>query len=204
MLLALPIGPLVLPLLHSGNTLAADEMLAGFYAELSLRSPTASLAVVCHGFACQYRDEISFTSRDHARLGEIMAAGRTAPALERQAIAEAVRWFDLRIGPAAGTTHRIARAGPYESGDPGQMDCIDISANNTSLFLVLDRLHLLRHHRVEPPVSRGILIDLRLPHTTAVLAEIRTGQEWAFDNWTRDYGELPEVQPLEQWKTGRD
>ena len=33
---------------------------------------------------------------------------------------------------------RVARAGAAESHDPGQMDCIDLSANNTSLFLLLD------------------------------------------------------------------
>ena len=54
-----------------------------------------------------------------------------------------------------------------ESRATGQMDCIDISANNTSLFLVLMQLKLLHHHRPELPVSRGFLIDGRLPHTTA-------------------------------------
>jgi len=186
------------------STLASDGMLASLYTELSLPLPTTGLIIACHGFGCEYRTEIRLTGADRTRLGAIMAIGRAAPVAERRAVAAAVSWFDRRVGPDAGTTHRVVRAGAHESRDRGQMDCIDISANNTSLFLVLDQLHLLYHHRVEPPVSRGIILDMRLPHTTAVLEEIKSGQDWAIDNWTHPYGELPDILPLEQWKSGRD
>jgi len=102
------------------------------------------------------------------------------------------------VGPAAGTKHRVALA-RSQNGDPGEMDCIDLSSNNTGLFLILDQLHLLHHHRVDHPSSRGILVDGRLPHTTAVLSENRGGRKWAVDNWTHKYGETPDVRPLEQW-----
>jgi hypothetical protein len=133
-----------------------------------------------------------------------MATGRATSMAERRAIASAVSWFDRRIGPAAGTTHRVDHAGAHESGNPGQMDCIDLSTNNTSLLLVLEQLHLLHHHKVEPPVSRGILIDMRLPHTTAVIEDIHSGRDWAVDNWTYKFGELPDVEPVERWKVDRD
>ena len=103
-------------------------------------------------------------------------------------MAAATAWFDRRIGPTAGTTHRIARANGLAEHDPGQMDCIDTSRNNTSLFLLLDQLHLLHHHKVEGPEARGFLIDGRGPHATAVLTDIHTGRQWAIDNWTRKYG----------------
>jgi hypothetical protein len=61
----------------------------------------------------------------------------------------------------------------------------------------------LLHHRPELPVSRGFRVDGRLPHTTAVLSEIKSGEKFAFDNWTRKYGELPEVLPLDEWRLGR-
>jgi hypothetical protein len=114
-----------------------------------------------------------------------------------------VQWFDRRIGPVARTTGRVARAGAAESGDAGQMDCIDISTNNTSLFLVLAQLGAFVHHRPDLPASRGFLLDGRLPHTTAVMSEIRTDQRWAFDNWTRKYGEMPEVMTLDEWRFSR-
>ena len=108
-----------------------------------------------------------------------------------------------RIGPAIGTTKRLARAAVAESGDPGQMDCVDLSTNNTSLFLLLVQLRLLHHHRPDLPASRGFLVDVRLPHTTAVLDEIKAGSKWAVDNWTHSYGELPDVMPLDKWRLER-
>ncbi len=177
---------------------AVDEILATVYAELSLPLPTAKWAVVCHGFGCNYRTEINLGGDDRARLAALLAPGRASPQAERRAIAAAVAWFDRRVGPAAGTTRRVALA-HASSGDPGQMDCIDLSSNNTSLLLILEQLHLLTHHRVERPVSRGILIDGRLPHTTAVVRDLRSDRRWAIDNWTHKYGELPDVEPLDQW-----
>jgi hypothetical protein len=178
----------------------AEGAFAEFYAEFSLRMPTTSLIVVCHGFGCSNQTQIVLTPGDRARLATLLAAGRVSPEAERRALAGAAQWFDRRVGPLAGTTRRVARAGAAESNAPGQMDDIDVSANNTSLFLLLDQLGLLQHHRAELPVSRGFLIEGRLPHTTAVVAEIDSGQRWAVDNWTRKYGELPEVMPLNQWR----
>jgi hypothetical protein len=116
-------------------------------------------------------------------------------------VAAAVAWFDQRVGPKAGTTKRIARAGVLTKTGPGQMDCIDTSRNVTSVLLILDQLRLLKHHQVDSPVARGLLLDGRGVHATAVMRESRSGQKWAVDNWTRNYGERPDVMPLEQWMT---
>jgi hypothetical protein len=183
-----------------GAALAAEEAFAEFYAGLSLRMPTTSLVVVCHAFGCSNQTQIELTTGDRARLSTLMAAGKLSPEAERRALAGAVQWFDRRVGPIADTTRRVARAGIAEGRDSGQMDCIDLSANNTSLFLLLAQLGVLQHHRAELPVSRGFLIDGRLPHTTAIVGETKTGQRWAVDNWTRKYGELPEVMRLEEWR----
>jgi hypothetical protein len=177
---------------------ATDEVIAAVYAELSLPIPTTSAIVICHGFGCQYRTEVVLSNADRSRLASLLAPGAASPEAERRALADAIAWFDRRVGPAAGTTHRVALA-RSQSGDPGEMDCIDLSSNNTGLFLVLDQLGLLHHHRVDHPSSRGFLVDGRLPHTTAVLSEIRGGRKWAIDNWTHKYGEMPDVRPLEQW-----
>lgn len=187
--------------LGEAGALGADETIAEVYAELSLPLPNTSLVVICHGFGCRYRTQVALTASDRAHLKALLGPGVASPAAERRAVANAVAWFDRRIGPAAGTTHRTAHAGIDESA--GEMDCIDTSSNNTSLLLVLKLLQLLHHHRVEPPVSRGYLIDARLPHTTAVLAELKSGAKWAIDNWTHNYGETPDVEPLAAWQSER-
>jgi hypothetical protein len=182
---------------------AYDAAIDLAYTEFSLKPPTAASVTVCHGFGCAYRTEIGLGSGDRARLTALLAAGRASAEAERRAVATAVAWFDRRVGPEAGTTGRIARAGFMTQTGPGQMDCIDTSRNVTTLLLVLDQLRLIKHHQVEGPVARGYLIDGRGPHATAVLRETRSGNKWAVDNWTRKYGEQPEVLPLEQWMSNR-
>jgi hypothetical protein len=182
---------------------ALDSATQRAYAEVSLKLPTTASVVVCHGFGCTRRTEIGLSGADRARLTALLAAGRASVEAERRAIATAVVWFDRRVGPQAGTTHRVARAGVLTKTGPGQMDCIDTSRNTTSLFLILDQLRLLRHHQVGSPVAPGYLLDGRGLHATAVLRETRSGKKWAVDNWTRNYGERPDVMPLEQWMAER-
>jgi hypothetical protein len=145
-------------LLIGGSAIAcaADEVIAAVYAELSLPIPTTTAIVICHGFGCQYRTEVALSNADRAKLASLLAPGAASPEAERRALAAATAWFDRRVGPAAGTTHRVALA-RSQSGDRGEMDCIDLSSNNTGLFLILDQLHLLHHHRVDHPSSRGIV-----------------------------------------------
>lgn len=182
---------------------AYNALISSAYASVSLSFPTTKMVVVCHGFGCERRTAIGLSAGDRTKLAALLAAGRTSADVERRAVAAATAWFDRRIGPEAGTTHRIARANGLAHHDPGQMDCIDTSRNNTSLFLVLDQLHLLHHHKIDGPEARGFLIDGRGPHATAVLIDIHTGRKWAFDNWTRKYGDLPEVMPLDKWMMER-
>lgn len=198
-----PLVALVIFLCGSMPACAYDASIASAYASVSLSLPTTTMVVVCHGFGCDRRTAIGLSARDRATLASLLAAGRTSAAAERRAVAAATAWFDRRVGPAAGTTHRIARANGLSQRDPGQMDCIDTSRNNTSLLLVLDQLHLLHHHKVEAPEARGFLIDGLGPHATAVLLDIHTGRKWAIDNWTHKYGEQPDVMPLDKWMTGK-
>jgi hypothetical protein len=179
-----------------GHALAADPLVARRYRELSLVQPTPAQIVICHGFDCRLRAEVGLTAGDRAHLADVLASGRASPAAERRSVARAIAWFDRRVGPAAGTTHRVARAS-FAQSSPGQMDCIDTSSNTTSMLLVLEQLHLLRHHRVGAPVARGNVLS---PHATGVLTEIKTGTAWAVDTWTHNYGELPDVKLLAVWE----
>jgi hypothetical protein len=178
-----------------------DTAIERAFTEVSLKLPTIASVIVCHGFGCSYRTEIGLGSGDRAKLAGLLATGRASAAAERRAVATAVAWFDRRVGPQVGTTGRIARAGFLTRTGPGQMDCIDTSRNITSLLLILDQLHLMKHHQVDSPVARGLLLDGRGLHATAVLRETRSGKKWAVDNWTRSYGERPDVLPIEQWMT---
>jgi hypothetical protein len=190
-------------LLSSQQSQALDSAIELAFSEVSIKPPTASSVTVCHGFGCSYRTEVGLSSADRGRLAALMNAGRASAAAERRAVATAVAWFDRRVGPQAGTTGRIARAGVLTKTGAGQMDCIDTSRNVTSLLLILDQLQLMKHHQVDAPVARGMILDGRGPHATAVLRESQSGNKWAVDNWTRAYGEQPEVMSLAQWMSER-
>lgn len=175
---------------------AYDAEISDALAAFSLIIPTPASVVICHGIGCAHRTEIGLGKGDHNKLAALLSTGKSSAAAERGALATAIAWFDRRVGPEAGTTKRIARAGVMTERGPGQMDCIDTSRNTTSYFIILDQLRLLRFHQIEAPIARGFITR---PHATAVLRETKSGQKWAFDNWTRKYGEKPDVKPLEDW-----
>jgi hypothetical protein len=175
---------------------AYDSSIVQAYSTYSLSVPTAASVIICHGFGCDRRTEIGLGKADHSKLATLLAPGKKSAEAERGALATAIAWFDRRVGPEAGTTKRVARAGAMTESGPGQMDCIDTSRNTTSYLIILDQLRLLRFHEIEAPVARGYVWS---PHATAVLRDSKSGQQWAFDNWTRKYGEKPDVMPLGKW-----
>ena len=185
--------------LRDGPALAIDPALNEVYTQLSISPPTTASVVVCHGFGCRFRTAVGLGPGDHAKLKQMFAVGEERrPRPSARPIAAATKWFDRRVGPEAGTTRRVAYAGVRSEQGPEQMDCIDISRNNTSLLLILDQMGLLKHHKVDPPQARGWLFD-RWPHATAVLRETVSGRQWAIDNWTHKFGEGPDVMPLDEW-----
>jgi hypothetical protein len=178
-----------------------NSEVAGFFERLSMSVPDTGRVVFCHGFNCAFRTEIGLSRADHARMASLMSAGRGSPDAERKAIARTEVWFEKRVAPLTGTGKAKARSGGLTvGGDRTQFDCIDATVNTFSLLIVLDRLGLLRHHTVAPPISR--LITGGGPHFTATIADKKGGQGWTVDPWTHDHGELPDVWPVERWKAG--
>jgi hypothetical protein len=180
-------------------TQAASGGGAAFLEKLSLNAQPAQTLVVCHGFGCAYRNQFVLTPAKVGTLRGILASARSAKD-ERKALAKAVAWFDREGGRAAGTVGRVARAGVGSRSGPAQMDCIDLTANVTELLIALDRNKLLKFHRVGEPVSRGLIVDGKQPHTTPVIVEIATGTEWSVDSWTKSYGQSPDIMTITEWR----
>lgn len=153
---------------------------------------------VCHGFDCYYKTRYDVSGADHARYKTIMEQGRGSPAAERQAISQAIMFFEDRASDAIGIRDK-AKSDFGKSGEKGQMDCIDESTNSRSLLLFLQENGWLTHHRVLMNVSRGLFLDGRYPHSTAVIQEKETGQRWAVDSWYEDAGGSPDIMKLEEW-----
>jgi len=173
---------------------------AAFLEKLSLNSALTKTLIVCHGFGCACRNPFVLTPGRLSYLQGALAAAHSAKE-ERKILAQVVAWFDREGGRIAGTTKRIARVGAGTKSAPTQMDCIDLTANVTELLLVLDRNKLLKFHRVDEPVSRGLIVDGSQPHTTPVIVEIKTGTPWSVDSWTKAYGQSPDIMTISEWKS---
>lgn len=188
----------IAPSLCAASSGEAQQYLARY----EVVPPTVTQVVVCHGFGCKFKTPIALSGNDIGTLRRILARGTRSAQAEVSAVADAVSWFERRIGPITGTSNRTARAGPDQSGLRSEADCIDESVNTTALLLLISDLNLLRHHEVEGPASRGYLVDLRYPHATAVIRDLHSGARWAIDPWTKRNGERPDTLPLERWMRG--
>jgi len=169
--------------------------------QLSLPTPDPANPVVCHGFGCAYRTPILLRNVDKAQIKKLFGAAAAKSAEgERKALAATMAWFEKRVAAEAGTAAAKARAGLGHAGDPSQFDCLDKTSNTVGVLAIVSEMGLLRHHTIDAPESRGFIIG-GLPHTTAVVRERKSGRKWAVDGWTHNNGELPDVLPLEQWRS---
>jgi len=163
--------------------------------------PRLEAFTVCHGYDCTFRSEIGLSDEEWAA---IRAEFRPAPAdglAERGAIAAAIALFETAVGKRIGTSADTPGLAYIAAGDSSQQDCIDESTNTTVYLALLTHAGLMRRHRVAEVASRGVFLDLRWYHQTAVIREIETGTEWAVDSWFEPNGVAPVVTTLHDWQT---
>jgi hypothetical protein len=189
----------ILPLMAFSSAHAAQEA-QGWFQERGYVAPTGTQIIACHGYGCARRKAISVDGAWLTRASAVLRAGGGSPEAERQALARVVGTYTAYVSASLGGRPDVPGSPPQLSNVHGQMDCLDETANTTSLLLVLQDNGLLAYHRVEQPESRGFFFDGRYPHFTATIAEKRTGREWAVDPWRRAPGQRPEILPLVQWR----
>lgn len=163
----------------------------------AITRPDRAQMIVCHGFNCYMKTTLHLSQSDDEQFARLMAPGQASAAAERQAIANAIAYFETRATKAIGVADGAKSSG-LESGKRGQMDCIDESTNSRTLLLYLQKRGLLNHHKVLGNVSRGFFADGRYPHSTALVADT-SGRKWAVDSWFEPAGGKPDIMPLDEW-----
>ncbi|MGY6709672.1 MAG: hypothetical protein ACXIVF_15240 [Rhizobiaceae bacterium] len=186
---------ILLPLLVFGVA-ACTSASSNFHGEIA--RVDAARIHVCHGFDCRNTTRLDMSAADRARFATIMEAGRAGPAEERAAISRAVQYFEERSTEVIGVRDE-PKSNIAQTGQVGQMDCIDVSTNTRSLLLYLAELDLLRHHAVESNITRGAIVDGRYFHATAVIRETGSGERWSVDGWYGPGGAAPQIKPMSQW-----
>ncbi|MCP4984276.1 MAG: hypothetical protein GY935_27700 [Gammaproteobacteria bacterium] len=156
--------------------------------------------VHCYDFGCKTTQELRYSEKYWDDIKSIFASGVVDSYTEKQAIRRAVATMERISGELSGTY--LDKGGNYPGSDiVKQMDCIDESTNTFQYLIALEQLELLKWHRVDLKNRRIVWL---VTHWTAVIREIDSNARFAVDSWHRDNGELPYIQPLEDWKRKRD
>ena len=178
------------------------------YVTFGVEPPKGNTVTVCHAYTCKMQTPYTFSQKDLAEIRAVMAKTERADTAfeERRAVAYAIAYIDVRVGNKLGI-HDKAGMQFSASGDPEQLDCVDVSTNTTSYLLVMQANGMLKHHTVDATMSKENLAKgiVKLnpvaywPHWSAILKEKESGQKWAVDRWPFDQGENPAVQKVEDW-----
>jgi hypothetical protein len=176
---------------------SADDWM---YREEVIREPDPGRFSVCFDHSCKTIVTRSFSGQEWQRITASLQTPASVAADERTAIALGIARMEQAVGEKTGTTGD--KGGNLTGfGEQGQMDCIDESNNTTTYLKLLQLDGLLKFHEVRGRSTRfGLFAGM--PHTTAVIRDIATRQDYAVDSWFFDNGELPVIMPLEEWETG--
>ena len=163
--------------------------------------PQMDNATFCHAYGCQVRSQVDL--RPHWQAVRDEFANVQNAAKERYAMAQAVGIIEASVGPILGTADDPGGVlNASWSGNPAYQDCIDEAANTTMLLVLMEQDRLLRFHNLHSPSIRGVFIDGRWQHYTAVVEETAAGERYAIDSWFRANGEPAYVMPFQDWYTG--
>lgn len=156
--------------------------------------------VHCYDFGCKSRQEINYSPAHWDDIRAIFTLNDLDKAQEKQAIRRAVALMESISGNLVGTS--LDKGGNYPGYDiEKQQDCIDESTNTYQYLKSLEKLDLLKWHRVTPKKRRIVWFAT---HWTAVIAEKESNQLFAVDSWYRDNGEPPYIQKIEDWEDKDD
>jgi hypothetical protein len=172
-----------------------------YYQTYKARMPERDKVFVCSAYGCRTQTPFRFNESDIAQLKKLMTPARNTPADERHAVSVTLAWMSQRVGDVVGTSADRPADDLAGSGDPTQMDCVDIALNLTSYMLILERHGLLHHHTVG---ALYVKEDLRRgwsgwPHYAGILVANDGGQRYAVDGWKMASGQPPEIVETQKW-----
>lgn len=158
-----------------------------------------TIFVHCYDFGCKSNKSIEFSPIQWRQVSALFIP-TLSEADEKQSIRKAVALMEQFSGELTGTSLDVGGNYPGSS-IPNQMDCIDESTNTFQYLYAIEKLNLLKWHKVGLKKRRIVWL---VSHWTAVIEEISTKQKFAVDSWYRDNGYMPYIQRLENWQVKKD
>ncbi len=194
---------LVCGLLAACGTLPDGGEPRSFVSTYGVDSTRPEQFVYCHGASCGTHDRIALSAREWSDIRRAMTPPARSAGEERQQIALAVARYEAAAGQKTGTAND--RGGNIKGMlenmfDTSQIDCVSETINTTTLILMLDDAGLLRWHEPGRPANRFGATGWF--HSTAVVREKATGENFAIDSWFFDNGQPAAVVALKDWHAG--
>ena len=127
------------------------------YSTFGSEPPSGNRITVCHAYTCKMKTPYTFSRQDIAEIDAVMRKVKRndTPAEERRAVAYAIAYIDVKVGKKLGIKDRAGMQFSA-SGDPEQLDCVDVATNTTSYLLVMKANGLITHHISLGDVGRAI------------------------------------------------
>lgn len=182
--------------MHRGGVLSSVVMALCAWVVPAAR---ADEVTICYNYGCYVKAKVNFSEAQLAPLQKLLADAADAAA-ERKAISVVMG----RMYAIAGEQTPVWRdkGGNFgDSGEDGQMDCIDHSANTHTFLNLLDVHGWLKYHEVLEPVRR--VRFLVAVHWAARIGDKQAKRVYAVDSWYVDNGRPAIVVPIEAWHYGR-
>ena len=155
---------------------------------------------VCHSGGCADVSQVSLTDAEWRQVAAEFDPMPEDAEDERSRISSAIGLLERIIGDKIGTHNDFAGTfGAFST--PGQMDCNDEASNSNTYIKLMMLAGLIRFHELRDTKIRNFFFN-GWPHTTAAIAEVKSGALYAVDSWFYDNGVPAVIVPLELWKTG--
>ena len=155
---------------------------------------------VCNLPGCEETTVVSVSDTDWRLINGVFSARAYNSEAERIQISRAIALFEQRVADQAGTADDQAGPGGVFRGTR-QLDCIAETSNTTTYLILLQERGLMVLHTPRYPQHRGFMHG-KLPHNTAVIEDVQTGERYAVDAYFHANGIPPEIVPIKQWIDG--
>lgn len=155
---------------------------------------------LCIDFGCRTVRQSRITAEELQRITALFQPEAETAEQERHKIAQAIALLETQQGQKLGTANDLAKNDFSFSGD-NQLDCIAETSNTSVYLLLLADMQLLKFHQPTGRAHRGP-ITLNMPHNSATIKELSSGNAYVVDSWYTANGELPWVTSVEHWLTG--
>ncbi len=182
---------LVLPLPAAADVFSREDVVL---------DPLPEHFSVCFNGSCKDLAVVGLDAGQWRQVKEPFNPPAPDPEAERKQIAAAIAMMERFVGGLTDTAHDQGR---NDTGTPGDnwMDCIDESTNTTGYLKIFAAEGLLKWHTVEDRQTRGWFL-FGYPHTSAVVRDVQSGQEYVVDSWFYPNGAAPVILPVGVWRNG--